>query len=644
MKRIFLCITILLVLASLCVNAAEFSSGKLEIGCENGDIVVSGSFSASETSGETYNVYLATYKENGAFDKVEISSPFTMSNGNNTFKATFEVTSKEQITKAFLLSENLSPVCEPAEKTVKSLRLLSIGNSFSIDAQEWLYGIAKDGGFDNVVLGNLYIGGCSLQTHSGNADNNSAAYTYYKNTTGTWTNVTGKTMLYGITDENWDYITLQQASGSSGYQSTYDTYLENIIEYVNDNKLNPDAKLLWHMTWAYNEAYASTSSYKSQQNMYDMIIAAVKAKIVPNNSFSMIIPSGTAVQNARTSFIGDNFNRDGYHLDYTYGRYLAGLTWFHKITGQPVDDITYIPNKSFSEEYLAVLKEAAKNAVAKPFEVTQSVYTATPEEKDEFEDYVLIDWEPKNMSFYNSQSSSTPTEGTELSKRFISSKMFTRETLPVGSIIVVDSGYQYRPEGWITLDTINDASTRPVGVSINKVVIDEEWWGVFNYRAFNLYKADNSNIDTIFDEAKTHLKIYVPKSMVDEPETQGGYIDWEPMENLYYNSLGSSIPSTNDGNRNKFICSKIFTREELPVGTVIEVDEGYQYRPEGWVDLNTKNTVRPDNVTTSRVVIDEAWWGDYNYRAFNLSKANLTDICTNFEESCTHFRIYVPEQ
>ncbi len=29
----------------------------------------------------------------------------------------------------------------------------------------------------------------------------------------------------------------------------------------------------------------------------------------------MIIPTGTAIQNARTSFVGDHMNRDGYHLD-----------------------------------------------------------------------------------------------------------------------------------------------------------------------------------------------------------------------------------------------------------------------------------------------------------------------------------------
>lgn len=626
-------------------DTASFTNAKLETSAKNGKISVDGSFTNTDSTGKTYNVYLVTYDNDGNIVKIEKSEDKTIASGANTFSATFEIASKEQKTTAFVLTSDFVCICDPFEKTVKSLRLLSIGNSFSIDAQEWLYGIAKDGGIDNVVLGNLYIGGCSLQTHSTNADNNSAAYTYYKNTTGTWTNTASKTMLYGLTDENWDYITLQQASGSSGRPETYDPYLENIIEYVNDNKLNPDAKLLWHMTWAYDESYVATSYYKSQSNMYNSIISTVQNKIVPNEAFSMIIPSGTAVQNARTSHVGDKFNRDGYHLDYTYGRYLAGLTWFHEITGLPIDDIDYIPNGSFSEEYLEILKESAKNAVAKPFEITQSQYTKAPDEKDEFEDYVLIDWEPKNASFYNSTGGSALNEGSELAKRFISSKMFTKETLPVGSVIVVDSGYSYRPEGWVALDQKNTAATRPEGVSINKIVIDEEWWGDFNYRAFNLYKSDNSNIDTIFNEAKTHLKIYVPKSLVDEPdepESVGGYIDWEPMKDLYYNSLGSSVPSTSDGNKNKFICSKIFTRDELPVGTVIEVDEGYQYRPEGWVDLNSKNTVRPNNVTASRIVIDEEWWGDYNYRAFNLSKTNLSDICTDFDESVTHFRIYVP--
>ncbi|MDR0749918.1 MAG: DUF4886 domain-containing protein [Tannerellaceae bacterium] len=52
---------------------------------------------------------------------------------------------------------------------------------------------------------------------------------------------------------------------------------------------------------------------------------------VPDISF--IIPSGTAIQNGRTSAIRDNFCRDGYHLDYLIGGYTVACTWFEKITG-----------------------------------------------------------------------------------------------------------------------------------------------------------------------------------------------------------------------------------------------------------------------------------------------------------------------
>ena len=44
------------------------------------------------------------------------------------------------------------------------MKVLSIGNSFSQDAQRYLHRLAKeDGTFIKCV--NLYIGGCSLQTH-----------------------------------------------------------------------------------------------------------------------------------------------------------------------------------------------------------------------------------------------------------------------------------------------------------------------------------------------------------------------------------------------------------------------------------------------------------------------------------------------
>lgn len=86
----------------------------------------------------------------------------------------------------------------------------------------------------------------------------------------------------------------------------------------------------------------------------------------------------------------------------------------------------------------------------------------------------------------------------------------------------------------------------------------------------------------------------------------------------------------------------MFTREELPVGSVIELKSGWQYRPEGWKSSGAQ-TSRPENVTTSKVVITEAWWGDYTHRAFNLSKVGTPSLENAANEIETALTIWIPE-
>ena len=57
---------------------------------------------------------------------------------------------------------NLIP--NPYKKQEKNMKILSIGNSFSQDAHRYIHDIAKGEGV-NIKCVNLYIGGCSLQTH-----------------------------------------------------------------------------------------------------------------------------------------------------------------------------------------------------------------------------------------------------------------------------------------------------------------------------------------------------------------------------------------------------------------------------------------------------------------------------------------------
>ena len=55
------------------------------------------------------------------------------------------------------------------------MNILSIGNSFSMDAQRYLHQIAKSGG-SLINCYNLYIGGCPLSTHHRNMLSEERAY------------------------------------------------------------------------------------------------------------------------------------------------------------------------------------------------------------------------------------------------------------------------------------------------------------------------------------------------------------------------------------------------------------------------------------------------------------------------------------
>ena len=241
------------------------------------------------------------------------------------------------------------------------LKILTIGNSFSNNTMEFAYDIAKSLGVEKIFLGNLYIGGCSLDKHFENAQNDSAAYTYYYNENGIWLHTDNYKLGDAIKSQNWDYISLQQASADSDKADSFGN-LQNLINYVKQNA-NSDAKLIWNMTWAYDRSRNSR-----QMVMYKNIVENVKNVVVPTDAFSYIIPCGTALQSARTSFIGDKMTSDGMHLN-SFGQYTAGLTLIHTLTKMPIDDISFSAGLNTDKKAIAI--KAVKAAVEKPYEITE---------------------------------------------------------------------------------------------------------------------------------------------------------------------------------------------------------------------------------------------------------------------------------
>lgn len=255
--------------------------------------------------------------------------------------------------------------------SARTLRILAIGNSFSRDAIEQnLYDLALAGG-DTAIIGNLFIGGCSLERHVNNTRADKHDYVYRKTgADGCRVERTNVSILDALTDEPWDYVSMQQASPFSGMYDTYAAHLPELLSYV--KKHGPrKAKPILHQTWAYQQGtgHSGFKNYdRDQLTMYRAIVDANK-RAAKLGKIKTIVPAGTAIQNARTSFIGDNMNRDGYHLDMGVGRYTAACAWYEKLFGKDVTRNGYVP-AGMNSDLARVARESAHAAVASPDDIT----------------------------------------------------------------------------------------------------------------------------------------------------------------------------------------------------------------------------------------------------------------------------------
>ena len=253
-----------------------------------------------------------------------------------------------------------------------SIKILSIGNSFSEDSFKWLPDVLKSAGEDDATVAFLYIGGCSIGRHYDNVTEPTTDYTYFKHTGAGWEATPESTLLHGIKDEPWDIILFQQASHFSGKPFSY-APLKPLMEFVDQNKTNPKVRYGFNMTWAYqgNSTNGNFANYGcDQMTMYRAICATVKAIIVPNPDITTLFPTGTVIQNLRMGVVGDRITRDGFHLSNLEGRYAAAMNIAYHL-GYPIDKVTFVPEDShFSEKFLTEVQRAIINASIVPFEVT----------------------------------------------------------------------------------------------------------------------------------------------------------------------------------------------------------------------------------------------------------------------------------
>ena len=233
------------------------------------------------------------------------------------------------------------------------MQILSIGNSFSQDAQTYLYRMAK-----NMFSVNLFIGGCSLETHFRNMMGDKNAYSLEICNLRTGFSMSIKEALLS---RAWDVITIQQASPQSYKYDNYFPYVEELAAYV--RKMCPRAKLYIHETWGYETGSEKIEKhgFRTMEEMSEKVFETY-ARVAEKIGADGIIPSGhglLALHKAQDKPV----HRDGSHADLGIGRYMLGCIWYETLTGKLAPENFSDFDVEVTPEEAALVREVAHKTV-----------------------------------------------------------------------------------------------------------------------------------------------------------------------------------------------------------------------------------------------------------------------------------------
>ncbi len=147
--------------------------------------------------------------------------------------------------------------CQTAEPEgdPSHLKVLMIGNSFSISCLTHLPQVAADSG-QKLDLGSLYIGGCSLERHATNVvaelrdEKAKGAYRYDRVIDNGIRRIVRDARLTDVLKGvKWDVVTIQQASHLSWRKESFHPWGDDLVKTV--RTLAPQAKIVVQETWSY---------------------------------------------------------------------------------------------------------------------------------------------------------------------------------------------------------------------------------------------------------------------------------------------------------------------------------------------------------------------------------------------------------
>lgn len=290
------------------------------------------------------------------------------------------------------------------------LKVLMIGHSLGMDSVYFFPEVYKEETSKDVVVGLLYHSGCPLYNHVNYLNSNAKQYAYYEFDTrkdnrwrrsdcdGVFNYVApgtandtyindgsiAVTMKFGIQQHDWDLVATQAGvwevagKGTSSSNATITKNIQTIRNYVinQDIEKRSTPDFAWNITWAppskesglLNDSY--TNSFTSYFNcdtdaMFGQIARVVQEAVEPAIDWKYIIPSGTALHNAKTVMSDTLLYRDTVHAS-DFGRLMIAYTWLCRIEGTSIDDY------DITSIYCQLRRLAADRNSGKDYELTST--------------------------------------------------------------------------------------------------------------------------------------------------------------------------------------------------------------------------------------------------------------------------------
>ena len=301
---------------------------------------------------------------------------------------------------------------QPGEEG-KTLKILTLGHSLAVDCGHMLNRVAAAEGYDSLKIATLYYSGCPLPKHVQYLTNNSPEYSLYVSDSKTPDLVPeifkSVTMEYALRYDYWDIVIMQGGVFEIAEKATYtNANIKTIQKYVLENCLNPNVKFAWHMPWApptdnslrdqypypdNNTYYTSYIPYSDDRTtLYKAIVNCVQTCIETDDTFQFVIPTGTAMENALSSYLEEtDLHRDYVHAS-DLARVMISYVWYCKLLGiEKVEEIKMdtipvsffkstqgVEDRVLTEAEKAIILEAINNTLKNPYEMTPSQYTTAP--------------------------------------------------------------------------------------------------------------------------------------------------------------------------------------------------------------------------------------------------------------------------